>query len=263
MLARTPGGAMTCDGRTDQNVPSPRGVHPIQTRASWRVFPRTPAAKAKMPGYASSERQASEKAPARRPGQELAGDRRDGTSPTRLPDCDFEAVIGPDTTLAGQDTTQSAHPPTRKVRAQSTPAVNSGATRGKASEAGRPIGPRRPGIQSHRAVTRSVSGRITSVPLVGRLVFLNDRCRNAAPLADLLAALSGPLANFRAPLAARTAARLAARPRHSAGPPGVSNVAAEDVVQFLRMGGADIDLVTSAVNGEGNCLGPANLFIVG
>jgi hypothetical protein len=57
MLARTPGGAMTCDGRTGQNVPSPEGVHPIQTRAGWRVFPRTPPAKAKPPGYASSERQ--------------------------------------------------------------------------------------------------------------------------------------------------------------------------------------------------------------
>jgi len=57
MLARTPGGAMTCDGRTDQNVPSPRGVHPIETRASWRVFPRTLAAKANKPGYASSEHQ--------------------------------------------------------------------------------------------------------------------------------------------------------------------------------------------------------------
>ena len=68
MLARTPGGAMTCDGRTDQNVPSPRGVHPIQTRTSWRVFPRTPAAKAETPGYASSERLASDKAPTRGPG---------------------------------------------------------------------------------------------------------------------------------------------------------------------------------------------------
>jgi hypothetical protein len=43
----------------------------------------------------------------------------------------------------------------------------------------------------------------------------------------------------------------------------MGDVAAEDVVQFLGMGGADVDLVTGAVNGEGNCLVPANLFIVG
>lgn len=67
MLARTPGGAMTCDDRTDQNVPSPRGVHPIETRASWRVFPRTPAAKAKGPGYATSERQSHQAGPDRAP----------------------------------------------------------------------------------------------------------------------------------------------------------------------------------------------------
>src|SRR5215472_2638139 len=67
MLARTPGGAMTCDGRTDQNVPSPGGVHPIETRASWPVFPRTPPAKAKRPGYATSERPRHEAAPARAP----------------------------------------------------------------------------------------------------------------------------------------------------------------------------------------------------
>jgi len=60
-----PGGAMTCDGRTGQNVPSCGGVHPIQTRASRRVFPRTPAAKANRPDYATSERQDDERRLAR------------------------------------------------------------------------------------------------------------------------------------------------------------------------------------------------------
>jgi hypothetical protein len=51
-----PGGATTCDSRTYNDVPSPRGVHPIQTQADLAVFPRTPAAKAAVPDYASSER---------------------------------------------------------------------------------------------------------------------------------------------------------------------------------------------------------------
>ena len=98
--------------------------------------------------------------------------------------------------------------------------------------------------------------------LVSGLILLNDRCRNTTALAHLLAAVASPLPNCRTLLATRASPGLTASTCHAADTPGVLDVTAEDVVQFLSVRRADIDLVGRAVNGEGNRLVPFGLAIV-
>src|SRR5258708_11121474 len=98
-------------------------------------------------------------------------------------------------------------------------------------------------------------------PLVSGFVFLNDRCRNTAALADLVAALAGPLPDFRAALTARPATRLPPACR-TADTAGMLYVSTEDVVQFLCMRGTEVDLVRGAVDRERNSLAPVDLAVV-
>src|SRR5277367_5702393 len=79
--------------------------------------------------------------------------------------------------------------------------------------------------QLRRSYQRKLAG-IMSGALVTGLVFLNDRCRNTAALADLLATLAGPLPNFGTALAARASSRLAP-PCTAADTPCVLDVRAE------------------------------------
>jgi hypothetical protein len=77
----------------------------------------------------------------------------------------------------------------------------------------------------------SASSRTKSVSC---FVFLNDRSRNTAPLAHLVAPLTCPLPNFRAALAAWARARLAP-PSAAARSACMLDVSAEAVVQILSM----------------------------
>ena len=91
--------------------------------------------------------------------------------------------------------------------------------------------------------------------LVRGLVLRDDRGGNTAALADLVTALLCPCPNFRAALAARTAARAtpaaACATRSTA---SVFNILAELLAQILGMRGAHIDLIAGTVKGERNRL---------
>ena len=110
---------MTCDGRTGQNVPSTRGVHPIQTRASWPVFPRTPAAKANRPEYATSERQAIN-----RPCSTSSGEPEPAISPARH--ASTPKQVNKTNILKESDHSQPDDAPGTKSPTRSTTAVKTG-----------------------------------------------------------------------------------------------------------------------------------------
>ncbi len=110
----------------------------------------------------------------------------------------------------------------------------------------------------------ALAGRALSpgTPLVSGLVLLNDRRRDAAALAYLVAALPGPRPDLRTPLATR-AGTCPAAPAAGPSAPRMTGVCAELVMQFLGVSSAHVDLVRSSLKGERNCLLTHDLTIVG
>ena len=282
------------------------------------VFPRTPAAKAGAPVYASSERAGQCFDP---------GNRNNRAQKCRLPAMPAARAQKSDGRRAGADSMRAPQEPQSDLSEIRVMSVIEGRRRQRARRPRQPaassakvgplgrhgIGstavPRYPAVSQRAgpgrlnqdggcrqvpggphwacyrvemglAGTHSGAGRTVGMPpgkkLTGRLadkpatdirpsvsgfVFLNDGRRNTAPLADLLAPLARPLANFRAPFTAGPGTRLTT-PRTTTHAPRVRDVTAEDVVQFLRMCGTYVDLVWSAVNGEGNSLVALDLAIV-
>src|SRR5262249_1817896 len=95
------------------------------------------------------------------------------------------------------------------------------------------------------------------VALVGCVVLLNDRGRNAAPLAHLVATLFGPSPDFRTALPARPGPPAATPPATAATAclARVIDVGLKLFAELACVFGTEIDLVHSAIETEGHGLG--------